>query len=538
MTDAAPQVRPNVLLVVTDQHRADHLGCYGNPIVRTPNIDRLAAAGWCADRFFVSSPICMPNRSTLMTGRMPSVHGVRHNGIPLDLEWTTFPEVLRAAGYVTALLGKSHLQNMTGRPPFAPGPDAGPGAASPPYTLREARHRTVDPELYEQENPNRWLDPAFAMTLPFYGFEHVALCTEHGDLVDGQYRRWLRARRPDADTLVGPNAAFPSDVVAPQAWKTRIPEELYPTTYVANETIAWLDSRATSNDDRPFFAQCSFPDPHHPFTPPGRYWNMYDPADIPLPPSFAPAGRHTPPHVTELQRERDAGTAVRNGPQAYAVNAREARESTALTYGMIAMIDDQIGRVLTRLAELGFAENTIVIFMSDHGDFMGDHQLMLKGPLHFEGIIRTPFIWHDPHRPANGRRSSALAGTIDIAQTILDRVGLDGFNGMQGRSLLPEIDAADPSPRDAFLIEEEGQRVVMGFTERARLRTLRTDRYRLSIYAGIPWGELYDLAEDPHEMVNCWSDPAYAGTRADLALRLTQAVLGVSETSPHPTNVA
>jgi arylsulfatase A-like enzyme len=532
--------RPNVLFIITDQHRADHLGCYGNAIVRTPNIDGLAARGWSADRFYVSSPICMPNRSTLMTGRMPSVHGVRHNGIPLSLEWTTFPDVLRAAGYATALLGKAHLQNMTTTPPSVPGPDAAAHAGSPPYPLREARHRAFDPERYEQENPLRWRDPGFAMTLPFYGFEHVALCTEHGDLVEGEYGRWLRAHLPDADLLRGRKGAFAAEVRAPQAWRTRIPEHLYPTTYVADQTIAWLEQRAAASDGKPFFAQCSFPDPHHPFTPPGHYWDMYDPDDMPLPPSFRPAGPHTPPHVAELQRERDAGTAQRNTPQVYAVDEREARESIALTYGMIAMIDDAVGRVLARLSELGLAENTIVIFTSDHGDFMGDHQLMLKGPLHFQGIIRTPFIWYDPQRPAFGKRSSELAGTIDIAQTILERAGLGGFNGMQGRSLLPAIaDVPAPAPaRQTFLIEEESQRLQMGFTERARLRTLLSDRYRISVYAGLPWGELYDLSVDPHELTNRWADPSYAGVRGDLLLELTHAMLGASETSPHPTKIA
>ena len=108
-------MRPNFLLIITDQHRADHLGCYGNPIVRTPAIDFIAANGAAFDRFYVTCAICMPNRATLMTGRPPSLHGVRHNGIPLALEAVTFVDLLRQAGYRTALVGKSHLQNMTGR---------------------------------------------------------------------------------------------------------------------------------------------------------------------------------------------------------------------------------------------------------------------------------------------------------------------------------------------------------------------------------------------------------------------------------------
>ena len=526
---------PNILLIITDQHRADHLGAYGNRTVRTPHIDRLAARGWAADRFYVSTPICMPNRSTLMTGRTPSVHGVRHNGIPLSLDVTTFPEVLRAHGYRTALHGKSHLQNMTGIPPTFPGPDAQASPASPPFELREARHRIHDEDRYEQENSKLWLDPKHHMQLPFYGFEDVSLCTNHGDQVDAEYGLWLRANLPDAEQLRGAKGAAPApDFIAPQAWRTRIPEEFYPTTYVADQTIGWRERHASAAGDRPFFVQCSFPDPHHPFTPPGHYWSMYDPADIELPPSFS-SDAPPPPHVAFLRGERDNGTADTGTQAVYAVNERQTRESTALTYGMITMIDDAIGRVLASLDQLGLAENTIVIFTSDHGDFMGDHQLMLKGAIHYQGLVRVPFIWFDPHDPAGGRRSSDLLGTIDIASTVLDRAGLGGFNGMQGRSMLPAIANADPQPRARFLIEEESSRLQMGFAERIRLRTVVTDRYRLSTYAGVPWGELYDLREDPDEDINRWNDPAYGGVQMELLFDLAQAALDVSETSPHPT---
>src|SRR5690554_6049694 len=104
---------PNFVFVITDQHRADHLGCYGNTMVKTPHIDSIAAAGWRAQRFYVANPACMPNRAALMTGRLPSLHGVRSNGIPLPRSATTFTEVLRAAGYRTACAGKIHLQPMT-----------------------------------------------------------------------------------------------------------------------------------------------------------------------------------------------------------------------------------------------------------------------------------------------------------------------------------------------------------------------------------------------------------------------------------------
>lgn len=531
--------RPNVLLIITDQHRADHLGCYGNGTVRTPNIDGLARRGWTADRFYVASAICMPNRATLMTGRMPSVHGVRHNGISLSLDETTFPEVLRAGGYRTALIGKSHLQHMTDDPPVEPGPDQRRSDRMPPYALREARHRDPDTSKYDQESPLRWRDPAHEMQLPFYGFDDVELCIGHGDLVDGAYGRWLRARLPDADRLRGRDGAARSpEIVAPQAWRTRIPSELYPTSYVEQKTIEWLSSHVAGADRRPFFVQCSFPDPHHPFTPPGTYWEMYDPADIALPESFRAVDAHSPPHLRALHEERDSGKAFKNGQAVFACNERETREATALTYGMIAMIDDSVGRILAHLKQLGIAGDTIVIFTSDHGDFMGDHQLMLKGPLHYDGVIRTPFIWYDPRQPAYGRRSSTLTSTIDIAPTVLESADCEPFNGIQGRSLLRVIRGEEAQPRETLLIEEESQRVQMGFQHRTRVRTLLSDRYRLSVYDGVRWGELYDRFDDPNELVNRWSDPASSHVREELGIALVQAMIGVSETSPHPKTIA
>src|SRR5262245_32435585 len=130
--------RPNFILFITDQHRADYLGCYGHPVVRTPHIDSIAACGIAFDKFYVTSPVCMPNRASLMTGRMPSVHGVRANGIPLSLDAVTFVDLLRDAGYATALIGKSHLQNFTGRPPYAKLPAPRSGHRAPSTALAQA----------------------------------------------------------------------------------------------------------------------------------------------------------------------------------------------------------------------------------------------------------------------------------------------------------------------------------------------------------------------------------------------------------------
>jgi arylsulfatase A-like enzyme len=527
--------RPNFLIIITDQHRADHLGCYGNRILATPQIDALAARGVAFDRFTVASPICMPNRATLMTGRMPSVHGVRHNGIPLSLRATTFAELMRVAGYRTAMVGKSHLQNMLDKPTLVPDPrDA--ALAKPPGALDEAS--TPEPGRYDQEFAARWRqNPERRMALPYYGFEQVDLAIEHGDQVDGHYTGWLAKHAPDPDKLRGPENALPApDIVCPQAWRTRIPEALYPTSYVAERTIERLNEFAKTKD-RPFLLKCSFPDPHHPFTPPGRYWDLYRAADVALPESFRFDRERAPPHVKHLLAERDAGARLATTPAPFACTEREAREATALTYGMITMIDDAVGRILARLDALGLADDTVVIFTADHGDFMGDHQLLLKGPIHYQSITRVPFIWADPKAAGGGTRRRAIAGTVDIAPTILARAGLAPFNGMHGASLLGVIAGTDQF-RDAMVIEEEGQRVYMGFPSRVRVRTLVTERHRLSVYGGVAWGELYDLQEDPHECVNLWDDAGARDVRLAMQDRLLREMIAISETSPRPSALA
>jgi arylsulfatase A-like enzyme len=356
--------------------------------------------------------------------------------------------------------------------------------------------------------------------------------------VHGSYTRWLRERRPDADSLRGPDKALPSDYSLPQAWRTSLPEELYPTSYVTERTLAYLEDHARGDRERPFFVQCSYPDPHHPFTPPGRYWDMYKPQDMALPPSFHLGNRKLPPHAAALIAAREDGTRKGDGPGAFAVNAKEVREAIALTYGMIAMIDDGVAKILKRLNELGLAQDTIVVFTSDHGDLMGDHQLMLKGAYAYQGLIRVPFIWAEPAGAQAGTRSDALFGTLDIAATFLDRAKLAAFNGLQGKSMLPAIAGMADSGHDAVLIEYGSQRPVPALPPELSMRTLVDRRWRFTIYRGVPWGELYDLQDDPQELHNLWDEPASAAQKCELSGRLVQKMMELAEHSPSPTHTA
>lgn len=525
--------RPNVLLFITDQQRADHLGAYGNPIVKTPNLDAIARLGWRSDRFYVASPICMPNRSSLMTGRMPSVHGARHNGIPLSLQSSTFVSLLGDAGYATALVGKSHLQNMTGKGPHWPRP-------TDPETQGEARQPA--PGNYDQEWGPLWRNnPDHDLETPFYGFDRVALAVDHGDQVWGHYWRWLEQNHPDVAKRAGPDHALPTPDYElarhKQAWRTRVPEELSTSAYVGLQTRNLIKEYACR--DQPFFIMCSFPDPHHPFTPHGKYWDMYDPDDVDLPDSFHASREHLPsPPVAWLREQRDQGNAVKHTPAVFACTEREAREAIALNYGSISHIDAVIGEVRQELEKQGVADDTIIMFMSDHGDYLGDHQLLWKGPIHFQSLIRTPFLWYDPQQPSAEHSSCRLASTIDVAPTLLDRLGITPYNGIQGRSLLPIIHNTEAPWRTHVLIEEEGQRIMFGFDSRVRMRTLVDANYRLSVYEGCDWGELYDLKGDPMELTNLWNCPSYAPEKLRMLHALSQTMITHSETSPNPTALA
>lgn len=524
------QDRPNFLLIMTDQQRADHLGAYGNTQIRTPHIDALASEGVVFDRFYVNAPVCMPNRAAILTGRMPSAAGVRRNGIPVPLSTRSFVENLREAGYLTTLIGKAHFQNMT---EAVPTPVSGQAAVS---RERQADFESRDGSEYDCESPRRWQDVEFRMPLPYYGFSEAVLCLEHGDQVGGDFARWLAHENFPGKERRGAPGGADAPEQAPQAWRTVLDAGHYPTAFIKQKTRDWLSAYADRADEFPFFLQCSFPDPHHPFTPPEPYWSAYAPDEMQLPESFAAPMECAPPHKRAIHEEFAQGWRKTEGSRVIAVNAAEARQAIALNYGAISMIDDAVGSIIDTLSELDLLKNTVVIFLSDHGDFMGDHGLLFKGPLHYQSLVRMPFIWKDPQAP-KGRRCS-LSSAIDIAPTILARAGVLPCHGMQGRSLLSTISGVCDDSEGAVLIEEESHRSVPGLPDPPRVRTLVTKRWRLSIYPGNDWGELYDLVNDPHEIYNLFADPSSLAIRAELLWRLGQEMTRLAPNLPLATRMA
>lgn len=519
--------RPNILYLITDQHRADWLGCAGHPVVKTPNIDSLAARGTRFTQFHVTTPVCMPNRGAIFTGRYPSVNGLRHNGLPLPADANTFVDILRDAGYHTATIGKSHLQPF-GDVPVVRSDEEHVANESFPEASK------CDGADYENEHPSRYeLNEYHAFPEPYYGFDHVRMVTNHSDACGGHYLQWLRGKTNNWSEIRDRSNQLPHDYTVPQGFRTAIPEELYPTSYIKNEAKSYLESRAGEED--PFFAFVSFPDPHHPFTPPGKYWDMYDPEDFEVSVPYE-AHKNPPPQLRKWKELMDDGVLPNNQQQAFMASENDLKQAMALTAGMITMIDDAIGEILQALEDAGKLDNTIIIFNSDHGDYMGAFNLLLKGPFANESVNRVPFIWADP-KGRETETAEGLAASVDIAPTILERCGLTPYYGMQGKSFLPQIKGGDAA-RNAVLVEHEENKVYPGFERRPNMRHLITDSHRITVYKDLEFGELYDLKNDPNETHNLWDSPAAAGAKADMMFKLSQAMLDAVESGPWPKRFA
>lgn len=479
---------PNVLFVICDQLRADHLGFAGNAVVRTPNLDALAARGTVFDRAYVNNPVCMPNRATIMTGRMPSAHGVVFNDRSLAPSATTFVERLRGAGRRTALIGKSHLQHGESKDAVL---DLGiPGARSP-----------FEDGWDTLEHPARYLDGEPPEITDFYGFDHAELTVGHGLYSAGHHHRWAVERGADPEVLrTGLDPSAPSAGRSPLWWQIQaapIPDAASSTSFVTERTIDFVERSDAAG--APWMAWCSFPDPHHPMAVPEPWFSRHHPDDIELPATFDDPGEDWPAHITRLRSLGVDNDGSRPWVLPFGPTPEVLRAATAATYGMIEAVDHGVGRILATLERLGATDDTIVVFTSDHGDMGGDHGLLLKGAMHFEGCVRTPLVIVDPARPA--RRTSSLAASIDLPATVLDLCGVEAHHGMQGTTLRPVLDDPTATVRDAVLVEDDFPLHPIVGTFPLRTRTVLTSTHRYTRDSD-GFEIVYDLDADPDELTN------------------------------------
>ena len=312
-------------------------------------------------------------------------------------------------------------------------------------------------------------------------------------------------------------------------YKPSLPEELYPTAYIRDRTIEFLEDVASSNE--PFFFWSSFPDPHHPFTPPGRYFDMYDPAGIVLPDTFDDPLAEAPPHIRAVAD----GRGVQPRPfDCWAPTEEQARAALAAAYGMITMVDDAVGEILTVLDRTGLARRVAVVFTSDHGDMFGHHGLLLKHCVHYEACTRVPFTVHIPGGSVG--RTPLLASSLDLAPTVLGLAELEPYRGLDGVDLSAVVRRGDNDgiTRSAVLVEEDEVFGVEGLPAPVRMRTLVSDSARLTVYAGQPFGELYDLIDDPNETRNLFDDPGARALRSSMTQQMVDTMMSGQDTGTVP----
>lgn len=455
--------RPNILILYTDQQRWDALGCSGNPIIQTPRLDRLAAEGVNCDHYFVNHPVCMPSRVSFLTGKYPSTLGIYENGVEAPRDWTTLPHMLRPYGYRSANIGKLHFLNHANRD-----------------------HRAMHPS---------------------YGFDHLEISDEPG-CYDDAYRAWVRRIAPDQLDHV--SAGLPP---AAQAWRDMMgwqdgikhPAERQPmgarawacrddvthTAFVASRTIDFIRENAPREDGgRPFLCIAGFYSPHSPWIAPQRFLDLYDPAQMPL-----------PAMPEEVHARRPANRPDDDG----------LRDIVRGYYAMVSEVDHHCGRILDALAQTGQADNTIVMFISDHGEWLGEHWRFGKGYPGHDPVSRVPCLVRWPAGIAQpGRTYSGILEAVDVVPTLLEAAGIPVAPDLQGRSFLPMLMTQPTMPgRDSALIEFRGA------------RSLRTSRYLYVVHA-----DGKEALYDQQASLGAYRDLSGAAEHASTLAGLRRQMLG------------
>jgi arylsulfatase A-like enzyme len=470
--------QPNILWICTDQQRFDTLGCYGNTLVNTPTLDRLASQGMRFSQAFCQNPVCTPSRASFLTGRYPRTTRCRQNGQSIPADEVLVTKLLEQAGYTCGLSGKLHIS---------------------------ACHPSVTPVR------ERRIDDGYA---EFYWSHHPEEAgRRNSNWTTNEYNQWLSEQGASyqRQPFRGSSHVF-----------TSMPAELHQTTWCASKAINFIETNAAY--ERPWLFSVNFFDPHHPFDPPPEYLERYLDRleDIPLP-NYVPGELDDKPVFQQIDHEGAYGGGA--GFHYDGMSTEDHRLVRAAYLAMIELIDAQVGAMLEALERTGQLENTLVIFMSDHGEMLGDHGIYLKGPYFYEGAVHVPLIISWPTVIAPGQQYDELVELVDIAPTLLDAAGLPPYAGMQGRSLWPRLSGLQQLGRDN--IYSECYNSAFRYSEishGAHATMLRTARYKLVAVHGAAEGqargELYDLVSDPRETRNLWHHPDYQSVRLELLEQL------------------
>lgn len=480
--------KPNILFIMADQLRYDFLGCVGHPHIKTPNIDALARKGIRFTNTFCQSPVCGPSRMSFYTGRYPSSHGATYNPAPLRVSELTLGDYLRPEGYRVALTGKSHMvadvQGMA-RVGLDPGTTEGRRIAEcgfDPYWRDDGLHpcQSVDPDL---EYNNYLRDLGYQGKNPWHDYANSAE-GENGEILSGWKMRY--ARLP-----------------------ARVKEEHSETAYTTNRAIDFMEEYK----GEPWCLHVSYIKPHWPYVAPAPYHKMYDQSHV------LPANKHE----RELENPQPVIEGWMKHEECINFSKEEVRQRVIPTYmGLITQLDDYIGRLVTYLEKTGQSDNTIIVFTSDHGDYLGDHWLGEKDMFHEESV-KIPLIVMDPRPAANATRgfvNDKFVEAIDLVPTFLDWAGGDVKGAdhiLEGRSITGLVNGENPEQWRKVVISEydyawRHARWHVGVdVDVARIYMLRTAKWKLVYFEGFR-PQLFDLENDPKELTDLGANPDYTET--------------------------
>ncbi len=444
--------QPNLLFVYADQHRADVLGCAGNEVVATPNLDRLAADGVRFESAWTESPICQPARASLLTGRYPSNHGVLGNFAgDCRPEWDTFPRRLQEAGYTTASVGKTHYSAW----PVGAEPDAQPPS-------------------------DEWIGS--------FGFDHVVEEFDRyvhvGDGWETPYMAFLRAHGALAPYQDAIRANFRGTDRHWNGVTSPLPQALDLTCFLADEAQRWIGAQ---RGDRPWFLQLSFVQPHVPLMGDPEWAAYYADAAIDR---TAPA---VPQHTTEAWADHLG--LLRGHSHADLLTDDFVLAGARQYYAMVSLIDQRVGDLLGQLDSDGVLDNTWIVYSSDHGEMLGDHGLMAKMNF-YRSSVRVPLIVRPPGG-VDGRVERTPVQGFDVAATVLDVAGADALADAPARSLAPFVVGKDAEERShvvSMIRMRPGLPTWQAVTDGQWRATFNADTGEAS--------ELFDLTADPDEAVN------------------------------------
>jgi len=455
--------RKNVLIIYTDQQRVDTLGCYGNDKAITPNIDALAKDGILFDQYYVQNPVCMASRMSFLTGRYPASLGIGCNGTPLTEDAITLNRILKPYGYHTGNLGKLHFQ------PHA-----------------KANYKNVQAD---------------------YGFDTFILSEEPG-CYDDAYTKWVelkggklesvRTSLPPEAKMYGKKeySLIPRETHEPYAFPGD--EGLSHTDFVTDEVCTYIDNHKHG----PFMAIAGYYAPHTPVNPPQKYLDMYKNLSF------------DPPVVGKEETVMDALADL---------TLEEWKEVRRFYMAFVTQVDDQVGKLISKLKEVGIYEDTIIVFTSDHGEYLGDHGRIQKGMPGHDCIINVPLIIRNPGHADKGLVTRDLFEGVDVVPTILDWCGIQVPESVQGKSMSSYVQnlqegCEDGGGRNSILVDyfEPIRYRENGLISRST--TIRTKEF---MYNVSDEGELlYDLKKDPNQLENVCEKEAYRLVLSDLRLEL------------------